>query len=1240
MDSIWVPTEDQECDNVPDIKEDYKDEGSLPTKPAKVLGAESAYAVIQHGRSCSPVPSCLSMKSDCSMELPLTLKQADNTLQQRGFEQTTSSNPPSCLSIRSHQSMDPPFKFKDGAPAEQIRMQDSPYSPSCLSMKSNCSMELPVTLKQADNTLQQRGFEQTTSSYPPGCLSIRSHQSMDPPFKFKDGATSEQLVKDSSYGPSCLLMKSEHSMDPSASFKEEIFVHERQSDQSEKLYPSATLRSFEERFMSLMKREMKKISQILSPGYGASVEISEDQDSNDVREASLKIAHHILRDMKEKDLVEKLKKFEHVHMLQKKLQFSLKHKSQHVFEGIAKQGNPALLNKIYTELYITEGGCGTPNDEHEVRQIESLNRVPTAQETAIRCKEIFKPLPGQDKCIRTVLTNGVAGIGKTVSVQKFILDWAEGKANQDVHFLFPLPFRELNLMREEKQTLEGLLHCFFKDIKNFPLSELQNYKVIFIFDGLDECRFPLDFRNYERCSDITKPASLEIILTNLIAGNLLPCSLIWITSRPAAANQLPAHYIDQVTEVRGFNDLQKEEYFHKRISDPSLANKIIHHVKSFRSLHIMCHIPVFCWISATVLERRLSESDHHHMPKSLTEMYTHFLIFQTVQRHEKYARGKDLQPCLTKKNLLSLGKLAFQQLSKGDLIFYEEDLQECGIDIKEASVYSGVCTQIFKEEFALFQKKFYSFVHLSFQEYLAALFVHLCWTGITESDQVQDHNLQKLCLDSTIFDLHKSALDLALKSKQGHFDLFLRFLLGLSLESNQEMLCNLLQKKVSTDTCQETVTYIKFMLGEYIRPESAINLFYCLQELNDHSLVQEIQTYLNTKSLSAEELSPALWSALVFVLLTNENLEVFDLRKYIKSDEGYKRLKPVAKASRTVIFSSCNLTKNICHSLASILMLKACAIRELDLSYNPLQDKGVAQLSRGLLNSNCRLKVLKLAFCGLTKTGWSHIASALRSNPGHLRELDLSYNLIGSEALTELVALPPDSRIETLRLVHCNIKKEWCAFLASAANTTSFHLKHLDLSENTIGDLGARVFPELLSNTNCKLQSLRLSSCEFTERGFFDIASGLKSNNTCLRYLDLSKNFPGKAAMEKLCAAIRQPSCTLQTLCLDRCDLDSEICPSLVKTLQNSSLRELSLSHNNLGDVGVRTIFTGLKNRRCTLKILRLANCSLTDSICDFLAPALSPNTVGLSELDLSSNNLSQDRASFLCSISYINFIL
>ncbi|XDV46978.1 hypothetical protein PO909_016755, partial [Leuciscus waleckii] len=412
------------------------------------------------------------------------------------------------------------------------------------------------------------------------------------------------------------------------------------------------------------------------------------------------------------------------HEVFKTFRSNLMKKFECLYEGTAKQGNPTLLNEIYTELYITESESGEISNEHEVRQIETQSRRAATEDTPIKCKNIFRPLPRQDKHIRTVLTKGVAGIGKTVSVQKFILEWSEGKANQDVQLIFPLPFRELNLMKDKTLSLSYLLHLFFPETKEMEISS-DKYKVLFIFDGLDECRLALCFQSDVRFCDASESASVEVLLINLIAGNLLPSALIWITSRPAAADLIPSKCVHRVTEVRGFNEPQKEEYFKKRISDQSLANTIITHLKSSRSLQIMCHIPVFCWISATVLEKMLSEAESGEIPKTLTQMYTHFLILQTKIKHEK-----DYEKNVTDEDIiLKLGKVAFQQLMKGNMIFYEEDLRECGIDVTEASVYSGLCTQIFREEFGLYQGKVFCFVHLSVQEHLAALYVHLFFTN-------------------------------------------------------------------------------------------------------------------------------------------------------------------------------------------------------------------------------------------------------------------------------------------------------------------------------------------------------------------------------------------------------------------------------------------------------------------------------------------------------------------------------
>ncbi len=572
------------------------------------------------------------------------------------------------------------------------------------------------------------------------------------------------------------------------------------------------------------------------------------------------------------------------------------------------QGIPTLLNEIYTELYITESESGEISNENEVRQIETQSMRATTEDTAIKCSGIFTPLPGQDKAIRTVLTKGVAGIGKTVSVQKFILDWAEGKENQDVQLIFPLPFREINLMKDKTLSLSDLLHVFFPETKEMEIS-IDGYKVLFIFDGLDECRLSLDFKSKVKLCNISESASVDVLLMNLIVGNLLPSALIWITSRPAAADLVPSECVHRVTEVRGFNEPQKQEYFRKRISDQSLADTIISHLKSSRSLYIMCNIPVFCWISAAVLEKMLSRAESGEIPKTLTQMYTCFLILQTDIKCEK-----DYKKKLTGEDMiLKLGKVAFEQLVKGNLIFYEEDLRECGIDVTEASVYSGLCTQIFREEFGLYQGKVFCFVHLSIQEHLAALYVHLSSTNHNRNmfEPITKQSLWSKVKDLfqhvSFSELHQRAVNEALRSKNGHLDLFLRFLLGLSVESHQILLQRIMMMKRRSDSNEKTAEFIKKKIRSIDSPEKSINLFHCLNELGDRSLVEEIQRYLKSGNLSKVELSSSQWSALVFVLLTSEEeLNEFCLDKFVKEMNNPENMKvlqkllPVIKESRSV----------------------------------------------------------------------------------------------------------------------------------------------------------------------------------------------------------------------------------------------------------------------------------------------------------------------------------------------------
>ncbi|XP_053175408.1 protein NLRC3-like, partial [Scomber japonicus] len=743
-------------------------------------------------------------------------------------------------------------------------------------------------------------------------------------------------------------------------------------------------------------------------------------------------------------------------------QISLSSTCDCVTQGTDEAESKVPLNRIYTEVYITDGLSEEVNTQHEVRQLETAYKMKTLHDTPIKCHDIFKVLPDQQvnedvntqhevRQVRVVLTNGVAGIGKTVSVQKFTLDWVQRSKNQDISLMIPFLFRALNLIKDEQYSLLMLIHVFYPTLQKLTAEKLTVCKVLFIFDGLDESRLSLDFNNNEVVSDVTQKSSVSVLLTNLIKGKLLPSALIWITSRPAAANQIPPSCVDRITEVRGFTDAQKEEYFRRQFSDEEKSSKIISHIKTSRSLHIMCHIPVFCWITATVLDHMLTTDQRGELPKTLTNMYSHFLLVQTKRKKNKYStqktkkknkydEGHEKSPQeLTKADgelLLKLGRLAFEQLEKGNIMFYQEDLEQCGLDVTEASVLSGFCTELFKRESVLFKKTVYSFVHLSIQEFLAAVYMYHCYTYM-KTEVLKDFlygNHSYSFLDEFL----KGAMEKSLKSKSGHLDLFVRFLHGLSLKSNQSLLRGLLGlTEHSLETIQRVIDNLKEMNSEFISPDRSINIFHCLTEMNDRSVHQEIQEFLKSENRSKKELSGIQCSALAYMLqMSEEVLDEFDMKKYNTSDEGRQRLIPAVRNCRKAQLFDCGLSETHCEVVASALKSNPSHLRYLDLSRNNLQDSGC--------------------------------------NPSHLGELYLSNNKLQDSGVKDLSAVleSPDSRLETLGLSGCSLTEISCASLASALKYNSSHLRDLDLRLNNLKDSDVKQLCDLKESTDCKLETL------------------------------------------------------------------------------------------------------------------------------------------------------------------------
>ncbi|XP_029537725.1 NACHT, LRR and PYD domains-containing protein 12-like isoform X2 [Oncorhynchus nerka] len=798
---------------------------------------------------------------------------------------------------------------------------------------------------------------------------------------------------------------------------------------------------------------------------------------------------------------------------------------------------------IHCDLHYPPGESGEGN-QHEYIQIEPTYRK-RHQGTCSPIGLYFDSELGNEQ-VRIALTKGVSGIGKTSQVRMVILNWAEGKGNQDCPLLFPLPFRELNLLKERLSLIE-LLHKFFPELKEPGISNLENFRIWLIFDGLDEFRRPLDFKNSPIVTNVTEASSVPTLLTNLINGNLLPSAThIWITSRPDAVSRIPLQYINEVTEIEGFTDYQKEEFFRRAIHDKNQANAIIAYLKYSKSLYVLCQIPFICSICVLVLWRKTFLFNEECDPRALTPVYTDLLALLQTQNQNAQEMA------------INLGKLAFKQLVKGNTVFYEEDLRECNIDVQVAAVYAKVNIPIFREDIGLHQKKIYYFGHTTIQEFFAAM-----W--FLQSCNSPDENLRK-------------AVDMALQSKNGKLDLFLRFLLGFSLsfiQSIAEAGYNL------SETLTEAVEYIKKKVMENPASPRTLNLLKCLTELGDSSLETDGVHFLKTGIPPDAKYPRAHWSDLASLLVASESgpIDMLGLEVKKRGDEELLRMLPVIKASQTATLSNCKLGLEQSRSLAVLLIDNPRHLRELDVSMNDLGDRGVKLLMDTLKST--QIYKLELYCCQLTEKCCENMFGCLVNIPS-LRELNLSNNNLKDEGVKMLCNAfgLPACQLEKLIVASCGIT------LVRGFHFNSI-LKELDISRNHLGD--SDDWADVLFCLS-SLETLRLSDCKLTEKCFEVLVKALSSNLTNLKELDLSGNDLGDRGVKTLYMGLTSRCCTLERLFLRCCGITVKGCSSLAVALKSShsSITELGLMGNDTGEEGLRILSDIRDNPHYKLQTLEI----------------------------------------------------
>ncbi|XP_030293584.1 NLR family CARD domain-containing protein 3 [Sparus aurata] len=549
-------------------------------------------------------------------------------------------------------------------------------------------------------------------------------------------------------------------------------------------------------------------------------------------EVSMQITKTLLEAIGQKKLVKFLETLCLRNEVRHDLCVTLKSKFGEVCEG--SQGEKRPFDDVFTDLNITTTCDNGPNIEHEVMTIAKLDSN-REEGKLLSTKDVLSAKRLERSSFKLLMIIGVPGSGKSMAVRRLVLDWMEERSHQHVAFLFPLLLRDLKQFEGSKISLLHILNTLYPATNKLREEDFssEDCKLMFIFDGLDEYGGKLDFHNTDILSEHTDFTTLNVIIVNLLRGRLLYRGLFVVTSRSQVQRYIPWDTPYDEIDVCGFRDSEREVYFNKRFRNPDQAARVIAYINSCKTLRIMCHLPLFCSLVADEHERIFSQPGAQaELPRGLTNIYTKLMF--TLIRQQRRFRAPDHSPDKEREFLMKLGKLAYNMLEKNQFKITKTDWKENGLNAEEAVINSGLCTQYITKPFVLFQEKVISFIHPTMQEYMAALYVFLSFRnqGKNVFEQHLKQKVRGILKGHKSIELYKNAVDRSLLCEDGKLDIFLRFLFGMSVKTNRELLkpfCTT-SFKWSTYT-EDAAALIRKKMNENQNPGRNSNLQRCLEEL-------------------------------------------------------------------------------------------------------------------------------------------------------------------------------------------------------------------------------------------------------------------------------------------------------------------------------------------------------------------------------------------------------------------------